>query len=215
MLEVLGRRVGEDFDVGLVNGPKGKATVRAIRPDAIELGFTWGDLPPAAAPIVVLIGLPRPQTARDILRDGATLGVAALHFVRTEKSERSYGDSSLWSDGEWQRHVRLGAEQAFDTRLPEVTSGGTVAEAIRRLPAAGSRLALDNYEATARLGDGSLVATGTITLAIGGERGWSAAERDLLRASGFTLVHLGSRVLRTESAVIAAIVLVRQKLGLM
>ena len=33
-------------------------------------------------------------------------------------------------------------------------------------------------------------------LALGGERGWSARDRDVLRGAGFRFVHLGSRVLR-------------------
>jgi 16S rRNA U1498 N3-methylase RsmE len=36
-----------------------------------------------------------------------------------------------------------------------------------------------------------------------------------LRTHGFTLVDLGSRVLRSETAVIAALTLVRAKLGLL
>lgn len=52
-------------------------------------------------------------------------------------------------------------------------------------------------------------------LAFGPERGWSAADRAVLRGSGFALVHLGPRVLRTETAVVAAVALVKAKLGLM
>jgi len=53
-----------------------------------------------------------------------------------------------------------------------------------------------------------------VTLALGAERGWSPAERTLLRESGFTFGHLGDRVLRTETACIAAVTLLRAKLGL-
>jgi RsmE family RNA methyltransferase len=53
-----------------------------------------------------------------------------------------------------------------------------------------------------------------VVLAFGAERGWSAAERALLRESGFTFAHLGERVLRTETACLVAITLIRAKLGL-
>jgi RsmE family RNA methyltransferase len=52
-------------------------------------------------------------------------------------------------------------------------------------------------------------------LALGPERGWGPADRAALRAYGFTLVHLGPRVLRSETAVIAALTLVRARLGLL
>jgi RsmE family RNA methyltransferase len=42
-------------------------------------------------------------------------------------------------------------------------------------------------------------------LAIGPERGWSTQERDFLRANGFSLCHMGQRVLRVETAVVAAV----------
>jgi 16S rRNA (uracil1498-N3)-methyltransferase len=73
---------------------------------------------------------------------------------------------------------------------------------------------LDNYESPRALSELPSF-SGDVTLAIGPERGWSPAERTLLRAHGFTFVHLGTRVLRTETAVIAALTLVRAKLGLM
>jgi RsmE family RNA methyltransferase len=76
-------------------------------------------------------------------------------------------------------------------------------------------VALDNYEAALPLGDWPLAPDQPIVLALGAERGWSAAERELLRVRCFGLTHLGSRVLRTETAVIAAVAIIRAKLGLM
>jgi RsmE family RNA methyltransferase len=55
----------------------------------------------------------------------------------------------------------------------------------------------------------------TVALAFGPERGWSGAERAALRDAGFALVHLGPRVLRLETAVIAAMALLKGKRGLM
>ncbi len=160
------------------------------------------------------MGLPRPQTARDILRDATSLGVAALHFVRTDKAETAYASSSLWRSGAWRRCVINGAAQAFCTQLPEVTHGHNLDEILALLPAGAARLALDNYEASAHLSTFDLGGARRVVLALGAERGWSAAERDWLRAHGFALVHLGPRVLRTETACIAAVTLLQARLAL-
>jgi RsmE family RNA methyltransferase len=213
LLEVLHRGPGDQFDCGLVNGPRGKGTLVTVGAAALTIAFTWGDAPPPADTITLVLGLPRPQTARDVLRDATTLGVAALHFVLTEKSERSYAQSTLWSTGEWQRHVLAGAEQAFDTRVPTVAHGAALAETLAALPAGTTRLALDNYEASAPLGACHVIPDKPVVLALGSERGWGAADRTLLREHGFTLVHLGSRVLRTETAVVAALTLVKSARG--
>ncbi len=219
LVAVLRRGVGDTFDAGLVNGPRGKGTVTALTADTLTFTFAWGPPPAARTALALVVGLPRPQTARDILRDATTLGATALHFVRTEKSDPGYGQSTLWSSGEWRRHVLAGAEQAFDPAIPDVTFSHPLAETLGLLAASPSppatRLALDNYESAAALSDFHVLREKSVVLAIGAERGWSAAERAALRAHGFALVHLGARVLRTESAVTAALAIVRAKLGLM
>lgn len=214
LVNILKRTPGDTFDAGLINGPRGKATLATLTPDALTFTFAPTHDPVAPAPIAVIVGLPRPQTARDILRDLTTLGVASIDFVTTEKTDPNYAHSSLWSSGEWRRHTIAGAEQAFDTCLPRITHTHTLSHLFATLPGSSTRLALDNYESPRALGSLENLSP-PVTLAIGPERGWSARERDALRAAHFTFVHLGSRVLRTESACLAAVTLIRAKLGLM
>lgn len=213
ILGVLRREIGGTFDAGLVNGPRGKGTLVAIKKDSLALAFSWNEEPPPLPPIHLLIGLPRPQTARDILRNVTTLGVAAMHFIRSEKGEPSYASSGLWKTGNWQEYVLTGAAQAFCTRLPEVTHGRSLTDAIASLPADSSRFALDNYEAAGLLSQCQVPASKPVVLALGSERGWSAGERTLLRESGFKFAHLGPRVLRTETACVVAVTLLKAKLG--
>ena len=223
ILEVLRRKAGETFDAGIINGARGKGTLVKIGEEALAWTFVGEIAAAPAPPLTLIVGLPRPQTARDILRDATTLGVGAIHFVRTEKSEPSYAQSTLWSSGEWRRLAIAGAEQAFDTRIPEITHGRELAEVVAKLPdataAAGAkgagamRVALDNYEGAVALSEFTNAAY-HVTFAIGAERGWSAAERERLRQEGFTLAHMGARVLRTETACVAAIAILRGKMGI-
>ncbi|MFM7749602.1 MAG: 16S rRNA (uracil(1498)-N(3))-methyltransferase, partial [Opitutaceae bacterium] len=215
VLDVLRRGEGEAFDAGVINGPRGRARLATVAADSVTFAFEPTHPPDPPPAITLLAGLPRPQTARDILRDATTLGVAALHFVVTEKTEPGYTRSTLWTSGEWRRHAIAGAEQAFDTLLPEVTWGRPLAE-VAALSGAGDELsALDNYESPAPLGAALLAPGRPVVLAVGGEHGWSAADRATLRAAGFAFHHLGRRVLRAESAVVAALAITRARLGLM
>lgn len=213
LLDVLRRAPGEAFDAGIVNGPCGRGTVEKIGADSLLLSFEWGPPPPPADDITLLVGLPRPQTARDVLRDATTLGLARIHFVRAGRSEASYARSSLWGSGEWQRHLIAGAAQAFATQVPDVTHQHSLAEIFPLLPAGGPRLALDNYEATQSLATTPIPNPQPVVLAIGPERGWTKEDRALLREHGFTLAHLGTRVLRLETAVVAALTLVKSSRG--
>lgn len=213
LLGVLRRQIGDTFDAGLVNGPRGKGTLTALNADALTLTFKWGSPPPPPDPVTLIVGLPRPQTARDILRETTALGLAALHFVTSEKGEPSYAQSSLWTSGEWSRHLVNGAQQAFVTQLPHVTHGRTLAAVLAELAPVSTRLALDNYESPAPLSQVAAPRATPVVLALGSERGWSAGERAQLRAAQFQLVHLGPNVLRTETACIAALTLIKAQLG--
>ena len=208
VLKVLRRAPGDTFVAGLVDGPLGEATLLAVGADALTLAFKPTRQPPALPPVTLLVGLPRPQTARDLLRDATTLGVSAIHFVVTERADPNYAAATLWPSGEWRRHVLAGAAQACDTRLPAIHWKEDLENALANLPAGTQRLALDNYEASVRLADALAVPPGqATTLAFGPERGWGPADRTVLRAAGFTLCSLGERVLRLETAVTAALAL--------
>lgn len=213
ILTVLRRQPGDQFDAGLIDGPRGKATLLAVAPDELRFRFAWGEPPPPLAPLRLILGLPRPQTARDLLREGTALGVGAMDFVRTARGEASYAQSSLWTTGEWRDLLVTGAAQAFCTRLPAVECGRSLDAAIRAIPEGHLRLALDNYEAASALAGLHLPGSTGVVLALGAERGWSEEERALLRTSEFQFVHLGPRVLRLETAAIAAITLVKGKRG--
>jgi 16S rRNA (uracil1498-N3)-methyltransferase len=218
LLAVLRCGAGDTFDAGIIDGPVGKGRILAVAADEIVWAFEgatgkskfYAGADPLD-PIELVVGLPRPQTARKILFDAAALGVRALRFVATEKGDAGYARSTLWSSGDWRRHLLGGLAQAFATRQPEVSFGESLAEAIEELPDAATLIALDNYEAAVALGPAFPIVY-PAAIFIGGERGWSAAERDLLRSRGATLCHLGRRVLRTETACVAALALVRSRL---
>lgn len=211
---VLRRRAGDTFDCGVIEGERGRGTVLRDDPAGLLLAFSWGAPPPPLDPLTLLIGLPRPQTARKILGEATALGAARLWFFGAARGEPSYAQSSLWSSGEVRRHLIAGAEQAFCTRLPETTLFGSLEEALAALGSPATRLALDNYEAGASLAQVALAGL-PAALALGAERGWSGAERARLREAGFTLAHLGPRVLRTETACVAGLALLRARLGLL
>lgn len=209
ILSILKCEVGDSFDVGVVDGERGKATVTGVADSEILLDFELGIAGPALAPVDLIIGLARPQTNRKILQEATSLGVRSMVFVSTERGEPSYASSKLWSSGEWRRHLVSGSAQAFATRLPRIGFGLSLPEALKAISDNAVRVALDNYEGTAALG--TLIGrrpNSDVTLAIGSERGWTEGERALMRGFDFEMAHLGARPLRTETATIAAVSIV-------
>jgi RsmE family RNA methyltransferase len=195
--ETVGLAVGGSFHVGIENGLRGIATLTALAPK-LTFSVAWEKSPQTRLPLTVLVGLPRPQTAKKVLHDLASLGAARIIFFASEKGDPGYLTSSLWKDGEWREHVLKGTEQACSTLVPEVTRVGSLAEALVGLDANAWKLALDPYEATGapELSTSAKAAV----LAIGPERGFAETERATLRAAGFGFAHLGDRILRVEAA---------------
>ena len=207
ILNVLRRQVGDSTDVGLVDGPRGKAILKSLDEDEVVFDFTWTEEPPALYPIDLIVGLSRPQTCRKILQEATSLGVRRINFATTQRAEPSYAASKLWTTNEWKRHVRAGVEQAFSTRFPAVEFGVSITDCIELTDSTADRICLDNYDATTNLRD-ACSQSRSIVLAVGSERGWTKDERDLFRQNGFTLANLGNRPLRTETAAIASISIV-------
>jgi len=207
ILNVLRRKVGDITDVGLVDGPRGKAVLRKLNEHQVVFDFSWDIEPPDLLPIDLIVGLSRPQTSRKILQEVTSLGVRSIYFASTDRGENSYASSKLWTTDQWQRLVRSGVEQAFSTRFPIVKFGISLSECIQSIADAACKICLDNYEATTGVLEASHQKP-AVVLAIGSERGWTDNERVLFRQNGFTLADLGDRPLRTETAAIAAVSIV-------
>ncbi|MEN9814082.1 MAG: hypothetical protein RLZZ412_64 [Verrucomicrobiota bacterium] len=195
--ETVGLVVGGSFHVGIENGLRGIATIAALTPQ-LTFSVAWEKSPQARLPLTVLVGLPRPQTAKKVLHDLASLGTARIIFFEAAKGDPGYLTSSLWKNGEWREHVLKGTEQACSTLVPEVTRVGSLADAVAVVAADAWKIALDPYEATGapELSSPAKAAV----LAIGPERGFAETERATLRAAGFGFAHLGDRILRVEAA---------------
>jgi 16S rRNA (uracil1498-N3)-methyltransferase len=209
LLKVVGVKVGGSFFVGVANGLRGKATILDTNA-GIRFSVEWETAVQEKLPLVFVVGLPRPQTAKKVLFELTALGASGIHFFKSEKGDPAYATATLWRDEEWRDEVARGAEQAFTTLLPEVSVHASLAAAIEAagavasLPAGYAKVAPDVYEAAGPLGAPMFSGKSGALIAIGPERGWSERERDVLKKVGFTLAHLGDRVLRVETACVAA-----------
>ncbi len=212
-------RISEGATVyaGFVNGPRARCRVVDIAADkAVTLSVLSTEAGPPLLPVTILVGLPRPHTARKLLYDAAVLGVGKLLFFQSEKGEPSYFKSRLWATEEWRHRLLGGLEQSFATYLPKVEHFPSLADAMASFAAGEAGVALDNYEAAGPLI--KFVRKGVPpaknhTLAIGPENGWSSKERACLRSGGWPLAHLGPRVMRVEGALQAAVAILAAHSG--
>jgi RsmE family RNA methyltransferase len=212
---VLRVRVGDTICVGFVNNGRAWTQVQELHADgSLVLELQREEPSPALLPIHGLFGMPRPHTAKRVLYEMACLGLSALHFYPAKNGEASYAQSRLWKENLWRERLLAGLEQSFATQLPELFVHTNLADALAALHSMGHKVALDNYEAAKPLDHQLGVLSASLALAIGSERGWAPEEREQLRAAGWQFAHLGPRVLRVETASVAAVSLAAARKGL-
>ena len=132
------------------------------------------------------------------------LGVAAIQPVLTEKTVVKLDPArSAAKTGHWRRIVISACEQCGRNRLPEVFAVVPLAEYCRASPS-GTRLLLSPGAGRAMRAAATGI-EGEVVLAAGPEAGFNAEEEALLIGARFEPVRLGPRVLRTETAALAAL----------
>lgn len=133
------------------------------------------------------------------------LGVAAIQPVLSAKSVvRLSAEREAKKLAHWKRVAIAACEQCGRNRLPEVRESMSL-EAYCRTPGPASLRLLLSPEGNSGLKGIQSRIQHAVTLAVGPEAGFSAAEVQLLQRAGFVPVRLGRRVLRTETAALAAL----------
>ena len=229
LLKTLHKKAGDAFEAGILDGQRGSGRIEKINLDgSILFSLQAHETPPPRIPVRLAAGFPRPIQIRRLLRDLSNLGLEAIDLVGSELGEKSYRDTKLLEDGGARAALIEGAVQARDTTIPVLSVFARLEDWLRerpwdRPPAGGDTGLINARPIPLLIAADNVRPEGTMSrlspakrpavLAVGSERGWSDRERDLLEAAGFLRLSLGSRALRTETACVAAAILVMEKIG--
>ena len=207
LLNVLHASPGHQVRVGVLDGPRGTATVQSAGADSVGLRCAFEAGIPARPTIDLLLAVPRPKVMRRLWAQIAALGVGQIILTNAEKVERNYFDSHVLAADTYRPLLIEGLQQARDTRLPVVSVHRRfkvlLEDELHALFPNGLRVVADPsgprpLEDVVPSGDQERT-----LLAIGPEGGWNAFELGLLAAHGFQSVGMGPRTLRTDTACIA------------
>jgi 16S rRNA (uracil1498-N3)-methyltransferase len=156
----------------------------------------------AALRIVLVQGVSSGERMDFTIRKAVELGVAEVHPVLAAASvARPKGERAAARHEHWQRIAIAACEQCGRNQIPKVTPLVPLCD--YRAADAGLKLLLSPLSQMPL----SKIATKgeSFVVAAGPEAGFSAAEDAALVESGFVAVRLGPRVLRTETAALAAL----------
>lgn len=161
--------------------------------------------------IHLLIGISRGERMDFALQKATELGVTRITPVFTKRCVVKLNEKKQASRMEhWQKIIVNACEQSCRCRLPSLDTPLEIGSAVT-LHHAGSALLLDHridrpLSAIKKPKD-------MVTILVGPEGGLSSDERKLAKAQGYTGIKLGPRVMRTETAPLAAIAAIQTLWG--
>ncbi|WMJ70195.1 16S rRNA (uracil(1498)-N(3))-methyltransferase [Stenotrophomonas sp. 24(2023)] len=196
---------GHDYTARVVLASKREVQVRIDTVQAVA-----NESPLA---ITLLQGIARGEKMDLILQKATELGVTAILPVNAERTEVKLDAARAEKRvAHWNSVVQSACGQSGRARIPPVAAPQSLAQAAAGLPADTLRLTLDPL-GSHRLSTLQQAPAGGIVIAIGPEGGWSPRDRAQLAADGFQGLQLGPRILRTETAGLAAIAALQARLG--
>lgn len=156
------------------------------------------------------LGISRGDRMDFSVQKAVELGVTSITPLITERCVVQFKDekkSQRWQH--WQKIIQHATEQSGRTDLPDFGDVSTLNSWITGQ--SGLKVFLDPY---AEMTLAQLTPeNNSVTLLTGPEGGFSSAEREIAKAAGFIPVRLGARILRTETASLAALSAVQMLWG--
>ncbi|WP_423823604.1 16S rRNA (uracil(1498)-N(3))-methyltransferase [Salinisphaera sp. SPP-AMP-43] len=186
---------GAEYDATLIASDRKQAIAR------IDRRTTPAGESPLAVTLVQAIA--RGDRMDFALAKAVELGVTAIQPVFTERGQVKLDGARLAKkQAHWQRVVESAAEQSGRLSCPALTEAAELRSIIAAPPAADRYLMLAPEAAG---GLSTLAPAHEVALLIGPESGLSNDEIETAAAAGWQALALGPRVLRTETAGMAAL----------
>jgi 16S rRNA (uracil1498-N3)-methyltransferase len=205
---VLRLRPGEELELFDGAGAVYPARLQALDAEAAVLAVGPPSPAPTAPPITLAQGLAKGDKLDLVVQKATELGASRIVPLAAERSVvKLTAEKGLERARRWRRIAEEAARQCGRADVPEVDPPATLAEFLAAAAARGEAVALLYEGEKERRLSAWLAAhaAGPVALAIGPEGGFSSAEVEAARAAGAATVSLGPRIVRTETAGLAAL----------
>jgi len=215
LCRVLRARAGEQVVLFDGTGAEFRAEIIASTHASAVLQVIARSIPPVTESpldVTLLQGISRGERMDFVLQKATELGVTTIAPVITERCVvRLDGPQAGKRHAHWRAITAAACEQCGRTVLPVLRPVATLASVLARLCPDATRVVLSP-------GGGRSLAevardAARIEMLVGPEGGLSPEESDMALRAGFIDVSLGPRVLRTETAALAAVAVVQLVAG--
>jgi len=213
MARVLRAQPGMEADV-VAGGHVFHAEVAAVSSDEVRFNLVAEVQADPALPVTLVMSVYKFDHMEWAIEKATELGVTALAPVIAHRTEKHLAEAAEKRAERWRRIAHEAAQQSRRSDVPLIHQPAPLASRVRAASNA-TRVVLAEQERTTtlrRLIEEAVEAAGqempALEIAIGPEGGWAPAEEALFDANGWRAATLGPRILRAETAAIAALAVV-------
>jgi len=213
MSRVLRAQPGMQADV-VAGGHVFHAEVAAVSPKEVRFNLITELEADPALPLTLILAVYKFDRMEWVIEKATELGVAAVAPVIARRTEKHLAQAAEKRAERWRRIAHESAQQSRRSDVPIIFDPMPLATRVRQASEA-TRIVLAEQERTTTLRnalDDAMAAAEsempTLEIAIGPEGGWAPSEEALFDANGWRAASLGPRILRAETAAIAALAVV-------
>ena len=209
LARVLRAQPGQIYDI-VANGFLHRAEITSVSDSEVTFTLHEELETDAALPIHLLLAVFKFDHFEWAVEKATELGVARITPILARRTEKHLAHAAAKRVDRWRRIALEAAKQSRRTDIPEIADPIALTRALAA-ETAPRRILLSETEQTVTLTSALNGEQTThnrqlnLALAIGPEGGWAPDEMSLFTTNNWTHVTLGPRILRAETAAIAAL----------
>src|SRR5271170_7000290 len=217
LARVLRAEPGQVYDV-VSNGFLHRAEIISVSEKQVDFLLHEELQSDAALPLHLLLAVFKFDHMEWAIEKATELGIARITPILARRTEKHLAQSALKRTERWRRIALEASKQSRRTDVPEIADPIALKQALEQ-ENSPTRILLSETEQTTtltaalehhetgrpRFGPSDLGSPVTHAIAIGPEGGWTPEEMSLFSQHQWRPVTLGPRILRAETAAIAAI----------
>jgi 16S rRNA (uracil1498-N3)-methyltransferase len=204
LARVLRATPGQVYDI-VANGFLHRAEITSVSEEEVLFTLHEELETDAALPLHLLLAVFKFDHMEWAIEKATELGIAKITPILARRTEKHLAHSALKRSERWRRIALEASKQSRRTTIPEIANPTALKQALEQEQST-TRILLSETEQSTTLTAALIAAQSSDTgLAIGPEGGWTPEEISLFAQHTWQPVTLGPRILRAETAAIAAI----------